>query len=144
MITNDFLPCIYLRLVDNNRDLKAILLNTIVYNLQLFLSETRKFFVLQVIKHLVKLQHEERPKYTITYTHKQARAYISLSSYMYILAKVYFMMYCSCTVYMLNIHANHWVYEVYLLHTLHHKHTYIMCLSRSSNFFDSYVSVYGG
>lgn len=42
MITNDFLPCIYLRLVDNNRDLKAILLNTIVYNLQLFLSETRK------------------------------------------------------------------------------------------------------
>lgn len=115
MITNDFLPCIYLRLVDNNR-LKG---NPIKYDSiqpTIVLKRDKEIFVLQVIKHLVKLQHEVRPKYSITYTHKQARAYISLSSYMYILAKVYFMMYCSCTVYMLNIHANHWVYEVYLLH----------------------------
>lgn len=68
MITNDFLPCKYLRLVEKNRDLKATLLNiqdcilpTIV------LKPDKEIFVLKGNQTLCKTSARGETKYTITY-----------------------------------------------------------------------------
>lgn len=63
MTTNDFLPCKYFRLVDNNRDFKANILNTHECILPtIVLKQDKEIFVLNGNQTLVKLQHTGETK----------------------------------------------------------------------------------